>query len=450
MTLRRLIYLFSTAWLLVILLIVNISIYFLFYKIATDSELNRMMSQTKNIATAVNPGNNVAPADLLRAYLPANGMIRVVNRHSQPILTATKSTEMTDLAPKFQSSQSTGLQKVKGETYGVVSVPIIWNDGRVVTLEVTENLHEIGNNLNVLKVVLAIAFFVVMIPSILGGRLLGNILLRPINSMIHTMNDIQQSGTFKKIPLREKQQDELHKMAHTFNHTMDILEDNFEKQRAFVSDASHELKTPLTVIESYASLLKRWGMKKPEVLEEAIDAIHSETVRMKEMTTQMLQLAESDEDLNVKYSSVDLVELCENVGRIFENTYHREVHIEASGKHVRTRADESKLKQLLFIFLDNAWKYSSEAIEVQVGREGEHVFFAVHDHGIGIPEDEVAHVFDRFFRVDKARSRTTGGTGLGLAIAKQIVDVHQGSIKLESVEGVGTKVTVIFPALSNN
>ncbi|MEW9675668.1 HAMP domain-containing histidine kinase [Lentibacillus sp. L22] len=447
MRLRRLIYLFSTVWLLITLLIVNIAIYLLFYKITTNGELDRMLAQTENIVSAVSPDNNVDTKELLRAYLPANGMISVVDRNSHSIVTTTKNTKMRDYTPEFKNTQSSEIHYINGETYGVVSLPIIWENGQVVSLEVTENLAEMNQTLNELKIVLIIAFIVVIIPSILGGRLLGNILLKPINSMINTMKEIQQSGTFKKIPLGHKHQDELYKMADMFNHTMDILESNFEKQQAFVSDASHELKTPLTIIESYASILKRWGMKSPDVLEESIEAIHSETVRMKEMTNQMLQLAENPEDLNLEFSSVNLVDLCEKTAQMFEKAQHRQVRVQSAVEQALTWADESKLKQLLFIFLDNALKYSSKVIQIMVGREGENVFLAVQDHGIGIPEDEVDQVFDRFFRVDKARSRQSGGTGLGLAIARQIVAAHHGSVHLDSVMGEGTKVTVFFPAL---
>lgn len=446
MNLRRMIYLFSTVWLLVILLIVNVAIYFLFYKITTNGELNRMMGQTENISAAVQPESYIDPADLLRAYLPANGMIRVINQDSESILAATKNTEMTKLTPQFENAQSSRLQKFNGETYGVVSIPLIWDNGQVVTLEVTENLQDIENNMNVLKVVLIVAFFIIIIPSILGGRLLGNVLLRPIHSMTETMRDIQQSGQFKKISLQQTKQDELYQMAGTFNNMIDILQDNYEKQRSFVSDASHELKTPLTIIESYASMLKRWGMKDPDVLEESVDAIYSEGVRMKEMIKQMLLLANNDEDVNLNLRSVDLVHICEDTRKILGDVYHRELQIHASDEQVWTQADESKLKQVLFILLDNALKYSSDAIDIWVGKEEEQAFFTVEDHGVGIRKEEQEHVFDRFYRVDKARSRESGGTGLGLAIAKQIVEAHQGFLHLESQEGQGTRITVLLPA----
>lgn len=446
MNLRRMIYLFSTVWLLVILLMINAAIYFLFYKITTNAELDRLTQQTENIAVSIKPENDVDPADLLWVYLPANGMIRVIDQDGLYPLTTTKNSELIDLPGDFHNSQSANIREMNGETYGVAYLPIIWDNGQVRTLEVTENLQGIKENLNVLKIVLIVAFFIVIIPSFLGGRLLGNIILKPINAMIATMEDIQQSGTFKKIPLRQKHKDELHKMATTFNHMMDILKDNFEKQKQFVYDASHELKTPLTIIESYASMLKRWGMKKPDVLEESVDAIYAEAERMKEMTKQMLLLATNDEDWNLNPSTVNLVNLCEDTCKTFEDVYHREIHIKVLEEQVFAQADEPKLKQVLFILLDNALKYSSKAIDVQVGKEGDHVFFAVEDHGVGIPQDDLGHVFDRFFRVDKARNRKSGGTGLGLSIAKHIVEAHQGSARVESEEGMGTKVTVFLPA----
>lgn len=108
------------------------------------------------------------------------------------------------------------------------------------------------------------------------------------------MEEIQVSRTFKKIDLSSSSKDELDQMANTFNNMMDLLEENYKKQEQFVSDASHELKTPLTVVESYANMLKRWGMKRPDILEEAIEAIHSESLRMKQLTSQMLVLAKDE------------------------------------------------------------------------------------------------------------------------------------------------------------
>ena len=120
------------------------------------------------------------------------------------------------------------------------------------------------------------------------------------------MEEIQKSKTFKKIRRDRSSKDELDQMANTFNNMMDLLEENYQKQEQFVSDASHELKTPLTVIVSYVDMLKRWGMKRPDILEEAIEAIHSESIRMKQLTEQMLLLAKGDTEWELKIEQVNI------------------------------------------------------------------------------------------------------------------------------------------------
>jgi hypothetical protein len=226
---------------------------------------------------------------------------------------------------------------------------------------------------------------------------------------------------------------------------MDILENNFEKQQQFVSDASHELKTPVTIIESYASMLKRWGMKDPILLEESVEAIYSEAVRMKEMTKQMLMLANQDTEWINDYQQVDFVSLSVETSKLIKSVYNQNISICTQYDRVVARADKQKMKQLLFILLDNALKYSYSAIKLYVGYKNDRVFFTVEDHGIGIPKEDITHIFDRFYRVDKARNRETGGTGLGLSIAKKIVDTHGGNIDVGSTEGVGTSFTVSIP-----
>jgi two-component system, OmpR family, sensor histidine kinase ArlS len=296
-----------------------------------------------------------------------------------------------------------------------------------------------------LKLVLTVAILIVLIPSYLAGRMLSDIILKPINSMIETMEEIQRKSIFKKIELKSQSKDELYKLGSTFNKMMDILAKNFEKQQQFVSDASHELKTPLTVIESNASMLKRWGMKDQALLEESVDAIYSEAVRMQELTKQMLMLANHDGEWNLDIKKVDFVLLSKETSKLMKNAYGQHISVSSPFDRVIGNADRQKMKQLLFILLDNAFKYSTSPIELNVGYEKNHVFFTVEDYGIGIPEEDMAHIFDRFYRVDKARNRGTGGTGLGLSIAKEIVDSHGGSINVVSKEGEGTKFTVTLP-----
>ncbi len=452
MKIKNKIYLFSTVWLLLILLIINSSIYFLFYKVTTNGELERLKREALHIIEGMNADSakEIDAVNLLQPYLPSNGMIRIINENSK--VTIRQEVDSTKPIPalntKFERKESAGVYEKNEEKFAYIKMPIIWNDGKIVSLEMTERLDSLQENLKMLKNVLVIASLFVLIPSFFAGRMLSKLILKPVNSLIQTMEHIQDRGIFKKIPLEKKSKDELYKMGTTFNKMIDLLHQNFEKQQQFVSDASHELRTPLTVIESYAKLLKRWGMKKQDVLEESVEAIYSEAVRMKGMTNQMLLLANSSAEWNLETNASDLVRLCQVTAEQLEKTYARNFRVITEEEKIVVSIDEQKIKQVLVVLLDNAMKYSKDSIDIIVGIQKEKVFFSIQDYGMGIPKEDIQKVFDRFFRVDKARSRETGGTGLGLSIAKQIIDAHEGDIQLESEEGEWTKVTVNLPHFS--
>ncbi|HDR4422638.1 TPA: HAMP domain-containing protein [Bacillus cereus] len=452
MKIKNKIYLFSTVWLLLILLLINSSIYFLFYKVTTNGELERLKREAVHIIEGMNAesAKEIDAVNLLQPYLPSNGMIRVINENSKVMIR--QEVDNTKPIPavntKFERKESAGIYEKNDGEFAYIKMPIIWNDGEIVLLEMTERLDSLQENLNMLKNVLVIASLFVLIPSFFAGRMLSKIILKPVNSLIQTMEHIQDRGIFKKIPLEKKSKDELHKMGTTFNKMIDLLHQNFEKQQQFVSDASHELRTPLTVIESYAKLLKRWGMKKQDVLEESVEAIYSEAVRMKGMTNQMLLLANSSAEWKLETKESDLVRLCKMTAEQLEITYNRDFRVITEKEKIVVNIDEQKIKQVLVVLLDNAMKYSKDSIDLTVGIQKEKVFFSIQDYGMGIPKEGLEKVFDRFFRVDKARSRETGGTGLGLSIAKQIIDAHEGNIQLESEEGEWTKVTVNLPHFS--
>lgn len=446
MNLKHKIQLFSTAGLLIIVLIINTSIYFLFNRMVSNEELERIALRTQSIAEAVKPSELAIPAaELLRAYLPSSGMIRVIKEDGRSIVTVTKEAEFAGMAPVYRTLQTTEMSTFQGTLLAKSYFPIIWSDGSIAALEVTESLASAQQNMRVLLVVLLVASLVVLIPSFIAGKMLSNVILRPIHSLNATMAEIQRNGVFKKLKLSGSANDELVQLGNTFNGMIDILQSNFEKQQQFVSDASHELKTPLTVIESYARMLKRWGMNKPEVLEESIEAIYSESVRMKELANQLLSLARQDVDQTVELAQADLLQIGEDAIRMIQAAHDRPITLHSEAREIDALVDERMIKQLMFILLDNALKYSTSPIELHMGRDDDAAFFSVHDRGIGIPQEDIPYIFDRFYRVDKARSRDTGGTGLGLSIAKQIVAAHAGTIDVNSVEGAGTSIKVRIP-----
>lgn len=454
MSLRSKIYGYSSVLFAVLLIAVNLSVYIVFERMSIDNEVNRVEAEAESIVKGVRQSaGSIPPDDLLRAYAPVNGMLRIVNEDgtSSPVTTTSASEQLSKLPYKYESEKKSEYTQVEQVGYVWVSVPVIWPDGEVVNVQVTESIAETENRLSVLRTVLVAVTIIALIPAIISSRILANRMTRPIQQMTRTMSDIQSSGQFKRLPLEEGSKDELKTMGQTFNRMMDLLESNFERQERFVSDASHELKTPLTIIESYASLLQRRGKERPEVFDEAVEAILSESVRMREMTEQLLLLAKQPEQWNVQLERVDITRLAMDSTRAFREAYHREVRCVDPGP-IWAISDESKLKQLLFILLDNARKYSEDSIEVRLEAKGQECQIRIVDTGIGMREDELEKVFDRFYRVDPARTRSLGasGSGLGLSLAKELAGAVGARIELSSTEGEGTEASIILPISVQN
>ncbi|MGI5962775.1 MAG: sensor histidine kinase [Lawsonibacter sp.] len=243
-------------------------------------------------------------------------------------------------------------------------------------------------------------------------------------------------------------QKELRSLARSINDMLDRVNRAYSAQMRFVSDASHELRTPIAVIQGYAALLDRWGKSDPAALQESIDAIRSETASMERLVEQLLFLARGDNDSQpVKKEALDLTNLAGEVLREEEMVYPERVFLprweEAA---VTVWADSGLIKQVMRILLDNAIKYSPDgAIYLRVYESGGYARVTVQDEGMGIPPEGISHIFERFYRTDQSRDRKTGGTGLGLSIAKWIVERHSGWFEVVSRVDVGTRITFVLP-----
>ncbi|GKU82794.1 ATP-binding protein [Niallia sp. NCCP-28] len=443
MKIRTRIQLFSTIFLFIIMLLVNMLIYIIFQTLLYKDVLNKTMVNVEQAAASIQTLKGEAEIEnMVRAYVPADGMIQVIDAN-KTIFTSTKNTDYAKLLIKFDKKQKAEIAKQNNRIFTVANMPIIWEDGNVVTLVMTENIESTRHILGILGIILIAASIIIIIPTYFAGRFLSNLLLSPIQSMIKTMEEIQSSGDFKQLFFNSSTKDELYQLGVTFNKMITLLKMQFERQQQFVSDASHELKTPLTVIESYANMLKRWGKKREDVLDEAVEAIHSESIRMKEMTNQMLELASGEGHTNFELETLDLSAIAMETAKKMEIAHQRSIIVNGALNGAVIKGDKQKIKQLLFILLDNAIKYSSDRITIKITKR-DNVRCEIIDKGPGIAKEELDHIFERFYRVDKARSRETGGSGLGLAIAQKIVKAHNGEIQVESIVGEGTKMICIF------
>jgi signal transduction histidine kinase len=272
-------------------------------------------------------------------------------------------------------------------------------------------------------------------------------LTAPIQTMVQTMREIERSGKLRPIELKDKEESaELQQLIRAFNQMIERLDRRMDGQRQFVADASHELKTPLTVISSYAGMLKRWGREDSAIRDEAIEAIAKESERMQNLIKSMLTLTEAEQEVWAKEDEFDLVQLIDEIASMLHKTFNRIIRVHAYDESgIPMKGDRDKISQLMVILIDNAIKYSKDAIDITVSQSRNMIRVLVSDKGIGIPEEEIPNLFDRFYRVDGARQRETGGFGLGLSIAKRIVDLHEGTIDVFSKLGVGTTIALQFP-----
>ncbi|KAA9012672.1 sensor histidine kinase [Niallia endozanthoxylica] len=440
---------FSTTFLFIgLFVLINLSIYFVFSYLILEGEQEQAEAEAEKIVDGINESLGAIKTDeLLRAYVPIDGMIQIVSSDHKPLSLVITPSEKELINREVQFFEKEIRQKItyKNNTYLFQSIPTIGTDGQIVNLQIMKNIQNAVNNLAILRIVLLSVTIIAMIPLVISSRLLSNVITNPITSLIETMTEIRKKGRFKRIQLESRSRDELYEMGETFNHMMDLLEANFEKQDQFVANASHELRTPLTVIESYASLMKRRGLQEPDIFHESIEAIHSEAVRMKDMVEQLLLLAKHNEEWTIQFERIDLGEHVRQTTKAFESAYRREIQFHQQQDGINAFSDQQKLKQLIYIILDNAKKYSEDVITVEVGQKEGVPFIQIADKGVGIPKEDLNKVFDRFYRVDKARSRKMGGTGLGLSLAKEIADAMNVRLTIDSVEGIGTTVKIVLP-----
>lgn len=240
----------------------------------------------------------------------------------------------------------------------------------------------------------------------------------------------------------------LRRLIETINDLIARLEKDVRRQALFISDASHEMRTPIAVIKGYADLIRRWGKDDPQVLSESIDAIVTETERMNILIKSMLLLASGDDSEIPDKRPLLLNAVAQDAARetaMLTGFEHIEVICHSQETIV---ANYDMIRQMLRIFLDNGVKFSKNKnipVEITVTGDGDMVVLTVRDYGIGIEEDDLPYIFERFYRADKSHSSSVPGFGLGLPVADKIARAHGASIGVYSEPGAGTEFTVAFP-----
>ncbi|MEZ4483643.1 MAG: ATP-binding protein [Syntrophotaleaceae bacterium] len=330
-------------------------------------------------------------------------------------------------------------------------MPLGHRAGKRLFFQTTVDMERVDQPLRALRSLLLLYSPAALVLVAVCGWFLAGRALAPVNIITRAMRKINADNLNRRLPVG-RARDEISLLAETFNDMLADLEESFRKIRQFSGDASHELRTPLTILKGETEVALRWA-KHPEEFRNMLESSMEEIDRMGRIIEDLLTLAKSEagsKSLVIKPFS--LSDLLQGI-YLQANTLGEPKGIKAYLKlevteEIRLMGDELRLRQLFLNLVANAVNYTPEGGRVEIGlsvTDGEAVV-TVSDTGIGIPAEHLPHIFDRFYRVDKARNREDGGTGLGLAIVKAMAEAHGGRVEVASTPDQGTVFTVYLPA----
>ena len=286
-----------------------------------------------------------------------------------------------------------------------------------------------------------------LILSGIGAIYVSKNFINRLRRLTTTMNEIKENGINKRAEISGLN-DEIDKVNIVFNSMMDELEEAFHEQSRFVSDASHELKTPLTALHGHLSMLKRWGKNDKDRLEKSLDICLKEVERLKKLVNDMLLLSKAEKsEINLdKLEEINPIIVVDEVIEEYRVLKPNVKYIVNTDKDINMKIDPNDLKQLLIIFIDNSIKYNNKdniEIEITLKKEASKLKLEVKDNGIGIPKNEINNVMKRFYKIDKSRVNNNS-FGIGLSIANRIANNYNARIHIDSELDKYTRISVYF------
>jgi heavy metal sensor kinase len=354
------------------------------------------------------------------------------------------------IAPPLSRESAREVHLPDGELL-IYSLPFSERGGKRFLIEVGAPYRQIENVLRGLVLALAFGLPLTVIVAVSGGYLLIRRALNPVEEIARSAEQITSRNLGQRLPVAQTG-DELERLSVTLNRMIARLDESFQYIRRFTADASHELRTPLTILRGELEAAAPKPQFKTEV-GETIGSALEETERLSRIVDSLLAISRLEAgEAQMECVRFDLAELAaattEQMRLLAED---KKITLECpTSERVEATGDRARIKQVIVNLVDNAIKYTPEggAARIQVSAENNHTLLEVTDTGIGIPAEALAHLFERFYRVDKARSRQMGGAGLGLAIVKSIVTAHGGRVIVESTEGIGSRFRVLLPLRS--
>ncbi len=396
-------------------------------------EFKEKLNRGRNIKDIIDSALDEAPKILGSSIIfKVNGEI-ISNNYSLNELKQVESQEYYDVVKDYGYYNIQYLKrKINLKEYPDLEVYIIKN----LKSEKRLMLNIVGISSLILVFTTLIAYFI--------SRKFYSKFVFSLNELQRLTNEINLENfntNFKESEFYEFQQ-----VIISYNNMLKRLKDQTQNQIDFVNNASHELKTPIFVISGYVNMIKRWGFSNKELVEESLEAISEETKNMTNLVNKLLFLAK-DESNNIKREDFDLKELIELIIRDLKILYpQQDIELKGEGEYC-IYSDIFLIKQLLINLIENAIKYGNNKKITIILEKREGIVAKIIDRGKGISKENLERVFEKFFREDKARSRSQGSYGLGLAIVKKIADILDIKVSIESEIGIGSRVSIDFKNL---
>jgi signal transduction histidine kinase len=331
-----------------------------------------------------------------------------------------------------------------------VAAPILVENRLVGAVHLSQSMRDITAVMGDLRMRWLLATAIALGLSAVVGLLLSGAISRPLRRLTRAAGAVAEGELDQQVPVRTE--DELGRLSQAFNEMTARLRAARQMQVDFVANVSHELRTPLTAIKGLVETLRDGAADDTDVRDRFLETVEDETDRLIRLVNDLLILSRADSQaLNLQVESVDLGALAtDTIGRLAPWALEQDItlRVDAGRGIPHALVDADRMEQVLVNLIDNAIKFSRPGglVTVRVAEApGPMVRLQVRDEGIGIPAEALAHIGERFYRADQARSRAEGGSGLGLAIARALVEAHGGSLSVESVEGQGTVVTFTIP-----
>ncbi|PJO45010.1 HAMP domain-containing histidine kinase [Lysinibacillus xylanilyticus] len=406
-------------------------------KLTSDDLVSFLESQGPNLTVQQIQQNT----GLLKAIVDRDQTVRMYNVDGIEILSINNTSKAAPLSVMHEIVEMT----IDKKDAFVINEPIQLGFFKGY-IQVVHPLTKFQSLMHYLLTAMLIAGLGGLVLSASIGYYLANYLMKPLHALRSSMKTVMDKGFNEPIQLSYTSHDEIGDLLKMYNAMMNELQISFTKQQQFVADASHELRTPIQAIEGHLSLLKRWGKDDPEILEESIDTSLMEIARMRKMIEELLELARREEkDIKSEANAVAVLEAVIEETRLL----HPEARISLSKDEEigRLFITENALSQIVRNIIENAIRYCEKIPEIQISLSvsEKEAMIKIEDNGIGIAEENIPYIFDRFYRVDEARNRQIGGTGLGLSITKMLLEKYNCSVEVKSVKNVGTVFLMKFP-----